>query len=245
MIDLTTMNGAQAAIVRECLDQSDVGYLAGVETLWLTPETDKFILTHAIRVPRLRTLYVAECHQPLLEMVERESLLNITTLVVAGAPAVLTGILELGCLAELKTLKIRRQELRTELIEWVSEQHSLVSLALTDTNACDEVVASLSCSGHLRQLDLFRSDVSLCSAKLSGCLFSMVRSLDVSETKVSGDSIKTLRTLFPHIERLVAQCTRLRDIDLRQIAEWEGLVILDTNTPEVDFDRHGDDFWEV
>lgn len=245
MIEFCTINGLRTAIVDGCIDDSDVGRIAKVESLWLTPETTDFEVKAPLQVRHLRILYIQRCRQPLFELVRKECLARLRTLIVWEAAESLVGVWELGELPELKTLKIRGQELESQVVDWICRQKTIDTLDLMETNASDSLIARLGCKEHLKWLDLMRSDVSFSQPEVLDEPFPLVSSLDVSETSVSSNSIATIKFLFPRLGRFLAEHTQLRDVDVKEIASWEGLKILATNTPGVDFDKHGHRFWHA
>ncbi len=222
-----------------------MGLLADVETLCLTPESGDFEVQTPLHLPRLRTLCVAKCRQPLLAMIGKDTLAGLRTLLVADAAGSLTDILRLGELRGLEDLMIRQQQLEDDAINWICRQETIRSLSLTDTNVSDSVISMLGCKCTLRRLDLFRSAVSFQDKRLCNDVFPAVRSLDVSGTKVSGASVEIIRFVFPQLERLLAHETELAESDIRSIAAWDGLRVLSTDTPGIDFDNHGSDFWDL
>lgn len=244
MIEIVNMQ-LRTAIVRGPLEPSDYELFANIESLHIEPASRDFVFRSPLLIPNLHTLYVRECDQPILQMVAPESLQNLRTFISADAAPAMNGISALGELPRLKSLHVHRQELSQEVLGWVARQSALISLYLATTNASDSAIANLACHESLRLLDIWRTNVSLRSSDAFAGPFPALRSLDVSETQVAGSSIETMEYLFPAIERFVGRDALLETADVKRIASWSRMRVLDTNTPGVDFDLHQDQFWDT
>ena len=245
MIEIDTIGEVKTAIVSNCKRLNGNELPLDIESLWLTPESNDFVLENSVRLDQLKVLYIANCNQPLLELVDKSSVMRLESLLVAQAPSCLTDVEILAELPKLKSLKIREQSVNSESVDWLCQQTQLTSLALTDTDVDDSVIARLGCKETLRRLDLFRSEVSFDSVQLYGALFPSNRSLDIQGTGVSGSSVEIIGRMFPNLERLLAEETNLSVADVGEIASWEKLKVLSTGHPDIDFDHHGDPFWDL
>lgn len=245
MMETKIVDGKLMASVTGQLEGADLDRLLDVEILEFKPEAADFQLDAPLHLPNLQMLNIASSRQPILEVIGSTSLMGLRYLVVVDGSIALEGIRKLGILPKLEHLFIRHQRLNDESVDWICRQKRIKELALTDTNFSDSMVAKLDCKNFLRKLDLFRSVVSFSDRQIFGEKFPFVRSLDVAETGVSGKSIETIQWLFPQLERFLAEKNQLSDADVRKLATWTKLKVLQTNTPDVDFDFHGQIIWDL
>lgn len=233
-----------SAIIREQLDDSDLALISDVDTIELKPKTDDFELRSPLLLPKLRVLYIEKCHQLLSNMVCQDSLNNLTYLLVLNSPISLDVLTKDVEVPNLKKLTIRYQHIDDLSANWICQQKKLTHLSIPDSDATDSLISMLSCKSTLERLDLFRSNVLFQDNRLLDSVFPLVRSLNVSETNISGASVETIHRMFPRLQRLLATETQLSESDVKKIATWDGLKVLSTGNPDIDFDHHRQTFWD-
>jgi hypothetical protein len=244
MLSIENFSGLLTAIVRENLESVDYERIVKCSGLWIKPEADNFWVDTTLDIPHLQILYVANCRQRILDMVSLDSLKNLEKLLVVNTENGMKDFQTLGKSHKLKAIMIRRQKLTSESVEWIAQQSKISSIALTDVDASDMTISQLQCREQLKRLDLFRTDVTFTHSELFSGPFSKVKYLDISGTNVSGLSVSIIKELFPSLEELNLEDTQLSFSHLQDIAAWEGLLRLNSNTPELDFDRRQNGFWD-
>lgn len=232
-------------VVHNYVTYSDLERLAHADRLCLTPGDANIKLPAPLFAPRLRVLHVAKCHQPLTQLVSAETLQAVKTMLIVESEHCLDGLTVIGECPRLEQVIVRRQKLSAAATEWLCGQSGLKSLSLTDMPINDATIAQLGCKAVLRRLDVFRTNVAFAREEEYEDIFPAVRSLDISETRVSSDAVGVMRCLFPQVERLMAHDTAMTEDDLRVISKWSNLRVLDSNTPGVDMDLSGEEFWDL
>jgi hypothetical protein len=242
--DIKLIDGKRTAILRSSPSAAEVDIICVADSLWVKPIAEDCLIGEPLSMPNIRQLYLAKCCQSLRQILTRDTLAKLHSLLISESDLALFEVEDVGCLPNLESLYIRRQYIEDDGFRWIGRQKNCLSLALTDTNATDDKLAMLECHAVLRRLDIFRTEVTFSGLSEFANQFPGVRSLDISETPVSSLTVATLRQLFPRLERLIAQRTDLTEFDLKQIASWPTLKVLDTGVPEIDFDYHNDPFWD-
>lgn len=232
------------ATLKAATDIPDLESLEDIDLLKVDATDEVLRFDRRYAIPGLRYLQIESCNQPIVEMFSAQTLESLKWLVVACSEDTFLGMQLIGPLDHLEKLYIRYQQLHEKELAWLFELKGLLMLAITDSPINDEALAQLACKDNLRSLDLVRSCVTLNSRALLGCVFPAVRTLDVSQSDIGSDSIEVIRRVFPLLERLQVTQSKLTEDDVRTIAHWPGLRVLDTGTPEVDFDNHGETFWD-
>lgn len=247
MINLDVVDGLRTAVVNEweAIEKLDASTHGEVESLWLTLESGVPEFCEVLSMPRLQVLYIANCDQRLARMFDQRTLGSLRSLVVAESTGCLVGFELLAKTAPLEKLKIRDQSLLDDEVIGIQHLHHLVSLGVTHVPITDEFLVGLKCCLTLRRLDIYGTLVDMKIDGLSQMQFKAVRSLDVSGTRVDTDSVSLILQLFPLLERLIAHDVSFTDRDLRRIAQWPHLKVLDTGTSKWDFDQHQDSFWDL
>jgi hypothetical protein len=244
-IEVSNAGGMKTAELTTDAGVADIAMLKDIEALQIAPQRKLLNFSQPCSFPTLRVLHVKNCLQRLVDMVDTRTLQNLKWLVVSDSEGSLVGMASLGAFDNLERLKIRMQTLLNEELEWLFQVKHLQSLAITDSTITDESLLRLTCRESLRRLDVFRTKIALVPIGFSECVFSSVRSLDISETEVDSNSIEVIQRMFPNLERLIAQRTRLAKDDIRKISGWPALKVLNTDNPGLDFDHHGDEFWDL
>lgn len=244
MIYLESSDTSSSATIEGGLYKTDVLKLQDCNNLYFKLTEGCVELDHPLELPRAKKILIEGSETRLCDLLSPTTYSHVLSLGVSKSPNFFDGFDDIANLLHLRDLSIRNQELCRNSKCLLSELRELKSLSLTNCDASDEVLLSLQCTQTLRRLDLYQTEISFSAPCLEGLVFSNVRSLDVSQAKITSTSLEQIQCIFPKLKRFICTQNELSIEDFRCVRNWDDLVIFQSGFVEIDFDNVGQMFWD-